>query len=89
MGTKSGLFFWAVCDRCGSRVDGEYGEGMVHESEVQSNDAADDQDWHVEGGNHICYGCLPCHSPDWDEEHEEFARGGPDLDCPTCRSEDK
>ena len=82
---NSAMMHWVTCDRCGARVEGEYGEGMVHDDQTHAVDAADDQDWHCEGGNHLCEECTP-HGPDWDDEHEDFAAGQSDeLDCGWCR----
>jgi hypothetical protein len=86
MSVKSATFHWLECDRCGCRVASEYGEGMVHHEVREAEDAATDQDWHVEGGHHLCESCTPPHGPDWDGEHEEYFNGGPELDCPWCKT---
>ena len=91
MAIKSATFHWAVCDRCGARVEGEYGDGMVHEEPRQADDAATDQDWWVEDGHHVCEECIP-HGPDWDEMHEAMSAGEIDtLICQWCsnRAEEK
>jgi len=76
MTVQSAPYFWVVCDRCGQRHDHEEYSAWQHEDEAEM--VADDSDWWIERGNHVCPGCQP-HPPDWDDDHDKVAMYGAAL----------
>ena len=57
MTLREAIYYTAVCDLCGK--DHDHYEYTAWGDAGQADEAADDSDWHVEGGNHICYYCVP------------------------------
>lgn len=84
MTIKSAPFYWAICDRCEHRH--EYDMYSAWSDKDTVDEYAEETGWHVEGGNHVCWLCIP-HPPEWDEQHEDFATGQTNtLVCEWCHS---
>ncbi len=54
----STVHYLAWCDRCKQERNHGY-VGWFDTSELNAEYAAFDEDWHIEGGNHLCPDCLP------------------------------
>lgn len=88
MSIQEAVLYRLLCDRCGKQY--EYDEQhIVFDTPAQAEDAVAgtnydvDEEWHSEGGNHVCWDCIP-HGPDWDEEHEACYEGKAELVCKWC-----
>lgn len=66
MSLESAPYYWLTCDLCGikSTEDQEYAAwGDVDQAESH----AEESDWFIEGGNHLCWDCTPLDREDRDE----------------------
>lgn len=63
MSIKSAPYYWVECDLCGAPL--ETSEYTAWQAPDQAEDEAYYSAWHIQGGNHLCYDCLPP-TPDGD-----------------------
>lgn len=80
MTLREAIYYTAICDLCGADSS-EGGEYSAWASQEGANDDAEYGDWHVEGGNHICDGCVPTAFDLLDEDEIEPLHGAEGHQC--------
>jgi len=63
---RSAPYYWVTCDVCGTnaQIDSDYSAWVTG---GDAEESAEEFDWCVEGGNHVCPDCIPP-LPDEDDE---------------------
>lgn len=54
---ETGISYTARCDLCGETPIDQGSEYLGWGEQDHAEDEASDNDWHIEGGNHICLTC--------------------------------
>jgi len=62
MAIRSGTFYWLVCDKCGYRMEDEF--GALYHSTKELLELAESYGWDIDGDRHLCPDCA---------EDEQFA----------------
>jgi hypothetical protein len=78
MTLRETIYYTAVCDLCGRDNDTEY---SAWSSTDGANEDAEESEWHVEGGNHICDDCGPRPLEILDEDEIDPGHGTEGHNC--------
>jgi hypothetical protein len=77
MSTQSAPFYWLTCDVCGVKSTDGSDQVAWQEPWMAEHEAAN-SGWWLEGGNHVCWDCIPS-EPDEPTEFEAALLGSPEV----------